>query len=71
MAPNERAIREWIKVNRPDLTRKQVNIIFENQAMFLVASIGFAAGTEFKGLNPQAGSILFDPEDSYNYDFKR
>jgi hypothetical protein len=71
MAPNERAIREWIKVNRPDLTRHQVDGIFENQALFFIASMAFAAGTDFKALNPQAGSILFEPESSYSYDFKR
>ena len=71
MAPNERAIREWIKVNRPDIADWQVDGFIQHPATFLIASMAFAAGCEFAAMNPGAGKFLTEPEDSYSYDFKR
>jgi hypothetical protein len=54
MAPNEAAIRKWIKDNRPDLPQHQIDGIMDNPGVFGMMSMAFEAGREFQIRNPEA-----------------
>lgn len=58
MAPNEAAIRHWIKGNRPDLELHVVDGIMANQGVFAMMAMAFEAGRTFQMKNPTADRIL-------------
>ncbi len=63
MAPNEKAIRAWMKVNRPDLTPAQIDGVFANEAMFFVMAMAFEAGRVFQRHNPAVTSFILPGVD--------
>jgi len=70
MAPHEKAVRNWIAKNRPDLPKSSVDGMFENQALSFIVSMAFESGRDFQRANPTAEPrVLIHPLEHYNFDF--
>lgn len=65
MAPNEAAIRKWIKEQRPDLPQHQIDGIMANEGIFAMMAMSFEAGRVFQVKNPEVDLGPLDPFETY------